>query len=379
MSTATIDGNRHQDAASETVKPSWEPLDLAEVLNGTIKLQPPTLMPREDGVCLLYPRMVHSFQGESESGKSMLLHAEAARTLAAGQQVLFIDFESDQVTVVNRLLMLGASAENILKGLHYIRPETHPMSMTADRSAWERLLSTRYTLAVIDGVTEAFSVFGVKSIDNDEVSTWGRNVPRTIANRTGAAVVVIDHVTKDAATRGRFAIGAQAKMSYLTGASYTVEVIKPLGVGLRGQLSIRVGKDRPGLVRPNSGPYRSSDRTQQAAVATIDSTDGQTISYTLEAPRAGVDSTVSTPSTFRYTYFMEQISVLLEQVGIPTSKRGIRAAIKGDNGKLDDALATLNAEGYVQTTSTGSVSVRPYRQTADPGSDKYDPSVPLAA
>lgn len=78
------------------------------------------------------------------------------------------------------------------------------------------MLARPYDLAVIDGVTEAFAVFGVSSVDNDEVTTWGRQVPRKIAQRTGAAVVVVDHVTKG---RGRFAIGAQAKMSYLTGAS----------------------------------------------------------------------------------------------------------------------------------------------------------------
>ena len=351
---------------------TWAPLDLTNVLNGTLVLRQPTLMPRTDGHCLLYPGMVHSMQGESESGKSMLAQAEAARTIHAGNLVLYIDHESDQVTVVNRLLKLGATPEDIRHGLDYVRPEAHPMAATADTVAWQALLAKPYALAIIDGVTEAFSIFGVKSNDNDEVTSWGRHVPRTIADRTGAAVVVIDHVTKSAEGRGRFAIGAQAKMSYLTGASYGVEVIKPLGVGMRGELSIRVGKDRPGLVRPQSGTYRAGDRTQQAAIAIIDSTDGETIQYTLEPPRA-TDPT-GQHNTFRFTYFMEAISRLLEDAGKPVSKRGIRAAVKGDNGKLDEALASLITEGYATTTPQGTTSAKPYRQTDDPQSDKYDPT-----
>ena len=89
-------------------------------------------------------------------------------------------------------------------------------------------------MAVIDGVTDALGVFGCLTKDNDDVARRIRKVPKMIADRTGAAVVLIDHVTKDAGNRGRFAIGGQAKMAGLTGAAYTVDVIDPLGRGMRG-------------------------------------------------------------------------------------------------------------------------------------------------
>src|SRR5690606_2761547 len=80
---------------------------------------------------------------------------------------------------------------------------------------------------------------------------------------------------------GRFAIGGQSKMASLTGAAYTVEVAEPLGVGRRGILSIRVAKDRPGLVRGPGGAFRASDRTQAVAKVTVDSTpeDGPMVSF----------------------------------------------------------------------------------------------------
>jgi len=305
-------------------------------------------MLRSDGAALLYPAKVHGVHGESESGKSMLMHAVAAQELRAGRDVLFIDFESDQGTVGNRLIMLGAKPEHIMAHLSYVRPDCNPFAITDEREAWHGMLERRFSLAVIDGVTEAFSVFGVKSIDNDEVTAWGRQVPRQIAERTGAAVVVIDHVTKDSEGRGRFAIGAQAKMSYLTGASYSVEVIQPLGVGMAGKLAIRIGKDRPGLVRPHGGSWRKSDRTQEIAVALIDSTDMRTIQYALVPPREALES----PHVTRHEEMMQQISMAITQSPTAPSFRNIDTLVRGKQEDKRAAITELVNTGHI-VTSTG--------------------------
>lgn len=251
--------------------PSWLPVDLSTHLDGSHKPVVPTLLARTDGVCLLYPGLIHSLHGESESGKSLAAQHLAAQQIMAGNDVLFIDFESDAATVIERLLMLGATPQAIRDHFTYIRPEVDPRAST-ELPAWHAMLARSYILAVIDGVTDSLGVFGYSTKDNDEVAAWMRVLPKNIANRTGAAVAVIDHVTKDNDSRGRFAIGAQAKMSGLTGAGYTVEVAEALGRGLRGVIVLRVGKDRPGYVRGESGPMRKSDRTQEAARITVDST-----------------------------------------------------------------------------------------------------------
>ena len=121
-------------------------------------------------------------------------------------------------------------------------------------------------------MTDALGIFGCSTIDNDDVAGWIRTVPKQIAARTGAAVVLIDHVTKDTSTRSRWAIGGQAKMAGLTGAAYTVEVVRPLGRGMRGEVVLRIAKDRPGAVRPHCGSFSKKDRTQEAARIVVDST-----------------------------------------------------------------------------------------------------------
>ena len=81
--------------------------------------------------------------------------------------------------------------------------------------------------------------------------------------------------TKDKETRGRFAIGGQAKLATIDGAAYLVEPLEALAPGRIGSLTVRVTKDRPGFVRKIAGLYRKSDRTQEVAVITIDSTRDQ--------------------------------------------------------------------------------------------------------
>lgn len=330
---------------------TWTPLDLTDYLNGTHKPAQARLMARTDGVHLLYPGHVHSIIGESESGKSMLTLAVVAETLGAGERVLFVDYESDPATVLDRLVKLGADPADIAARLDYVRPEVDPLNGPwIDARAFQQLQGTVYALAVMDGVTEALSVSGVASIDNDDVTGWVRRVPRALARSTGAAVVLVDHVTKSAEGRGRFAIGAQAKMSALDGAAYIVEPVAPLGVGMCGRLAVRVGKDRPGRVRGHGGAWRKSDRTQAVAVAVIDSTDPARIVYTLEPPAREVD-----PEEARQQLDTERRAAVLAWVRDrpePPSLNGICAAVPGRKKDTTAIVRELIDAGEL-TTSPG--------------------------
>lgn len=349
----------------EYTPPSWKPLDLTAYINGTHKALQPTVMARTDGQCMLYPGMVHAFNGESESCKSMMAQHETVRQLVAGKRCLYIDFESDAGSVTSRLLMMGASPEQIRKNLDYIRPDVDPVTFADETTEWHQILKNKYALVVIDGVTEAFAVFGVKSIDNDEVTAWGRRVPRQIASRTGAAVIVVDHVTKSSEGRGRFAIGAQAKMSYLTGAAYMVEIISPVGVGMVGRVALRIGKDRPGQVRPASGEWRKGDRTQETAIVTIDSTVPNTIRCTVEPPRrAASDNALPTD-------LMESISRCIEDSPAPPSFRKINQLVSGKDESKRAAISLLEADGFISIlpgarNSHEHHSLKPFRASSGP-------------
>ena len=358
----------------EVVPASWGSVDLTSYLDGTYSAPQPTLMPRTDGVRLLYPGHVHSFHGESESGKSWVAQAEVARLLTADRPVLYIDFESDPASIAGRLLELGVKGEAITAHLDYRRPERSYRD-PAEYQAWLDMLDATYDLAVVDGVTDAIGLFGVKSTDNDEVAQFMRTFPRRLANATGAAVVLIDHVTKDKETRGRFAIGGQAKMASLDGAAYVVDVIEPLGRDLRGVLAIRVAKDRPGTVRGHCGPMRKEDRTQEAARFILDAT-GDALTTTLEP----FEDDRNEAGDFRPTVLMERCSKAIEALpGIGV--RAIADVVPGNRGARQEALSRLVEEGFI-TRDLGPrnaavyTSLKPFRDDDNDHRSHRSPTVP---
>jgi hypothetical protein len=103
---------------------------------------------------------------------------------------------------------------------------------------------------VIDGITEAMTLMGLKILDNTDVAVFLAKVARPLAAR-GCAVLLLDHVTKDRETRGRGAIGAQHKLAGVD-VAYTIDVIRPFGRGLEGLSRLTVTKDRPGFIRAAS-------------------------------------------------------------------------------------------------------------------------------
>lgn len=330
--------------------PSWAPIDPTAFIDGTYEPQKPTIMARVDGVHLLYPAAVHSFAGESESGKSWLgLHAMAER-LKAGEFVAMIDYESTPAVVFRRLLLMGVPGEALRERFHYLRPEVDPSTLAREHLAFEELLSRSYAVVVLDGVTEALGTFAVPSKDNDEVSKWVRAIPRRIAHETGAALVLIDHVVKDSEARGRFAIGAQAKLAALDGAAYMVEVIEPLGVGMVGRLSMRVAKDRPGEIRPHAGAYRKGDRTQEAAVVLVDSSQPGRTAITVQEPRtaeAAAEDGKNKGKGFQPTGYMQRVSKVLEAAGAALSKNAIVDAVGGNRTHIYAAIVELTQDGFI--------------------------------
>jgi AAA domain len=354
--------------------PSWSPVDLTDVLSGAREPLVPSLFRRSDGQCLLYPGLVHSFHGESESGKSLIIQIECVYLVNNGQKVLYVDFESDAESVVNRLVEFGADAAAVARNFRYVQPEVRPDS-GEERRAWEEILSDSYALAVIDGVTDALSIFGCSTIDNDELAGWIRTVPKQIAAHTGAAVVLVDHVTKDASTRNRWAIGGQAKMAGLTGAAYTVEVTAPLGRGLRGEVLLRIGKDRPGNVRPQCGAFSKKDRTQEAARIVIDST-GESPTVTIGTPVVSAGGDSLDPQTFRPTRLMQRASEVIERQPGELTKNKVAEKAGGKKQHTLSGIDILLFEGYLSTQSGRNgypvyTSEKPYRETEDPESDRY--------
>lgn len=244
----------------ETPPTTWRPVDLTDALAG-IDVPPPELWHRTDNVPLIYQSRVHWFQGESESCKSWAAQVVTGLELAAGNNVLYIDYEDDDRGVVARLLALGTPVEAIRDHLVYIRPDEplrdHRGRYTdAVADLHDALEDRTYRLCVIDGVTEAMTTEGLDMLSNTDIASWMRLIPKRIST-LGPAVVCIDHVTKNGETQGRYAIGGQHKLAGVTGAAYRFTALRPIarateGTPVTGTVAVTVMKDRPGYVRGRS-------------------------------------------------------------------------------------------------------------------------------
>ncbi|WP_367575299.1 AAA family ATPase [Streptomyces griseoaurantiacus] len=233
---------------------SWEPQNLTAILAGTAEPITPTVGYREDGPGLFYPGRTHWVAAESESGKTWFALLACRQEIERGNAVVYVDFEDDAAGVVGRLLTLGADPEQVAARFLYVRPDGRPSEVDAAAFV-EQLRAARPSLAVVDGVTEAMSLFGLDPLKLDDVPRFTRQMIRPLV-LAGAAVVALDHVVKAADSRGRYAIGSAHKLNGLNGAMYVLETVQRIRVGETGRSRVRVSKDRPAGIRRHALPGR---------------------------------------------------------------------------------------------------------------------------
>lgn len=318
--------------------PTWRPRDLEDVLDGTYKPPQPTIGRRNDGIGLFYPGRMHSVVGESEGGKTWFALMAVASELAAGNAVVFLDFEDDAPGVVGRLLALGASVQDIRDRFAYIRPE-EPLTVGINRlEIGQALNDLRPTFVPVDGVTEGMAMHGMELKDNTDIAKFGRMLLRPIAEM-GAAVATLDHVTKDREGRGRYAIGGVHKLNGINGAMYVLENRTPFGIGLTGKTTVRIAKDRPGQLRRHSLPHSSG--MHWFADFVLKSHDATFTEASLYPP-------VEDDKPFRPEQVMKKIAAALERANEPLGVNDVQDRVGGKKDVTRTALAALVDEGYVE-------------------------------
>ncbi len=151
---------------------SWESVDLGPVLRGERVTLPPSVLTRDDGICLLYPGRLNAAIGETESLKSWFAALAAKQELAAGHHVIYLDFEDTPETAVERLRALGTTVEQIGSLFTYMQPEG-PFDDLAKIMVDEAIAKRGApTLVVSDGVTEAMSLAGLDPRDGSDVAAF---------------------------------------------------------------------------------------------------------------------------------------------------------------------------------------------------------------
>lgn len=231
-------------------------VDLTAILNGTYQPLQPTVGQLADGTALLYPGEIHDIHGYSGSGKSWVGLALAVQEIKAGNGVLWVDYEQSPAIVVNRLRELGLSTEEIADQFGYMRPESFPFSGSQAELEYTAALANNFTLVVLDGVNQSFSLAGFDTHSTDDANQWHRLVPLKAA-KTGAAVVQIDHTVKNKEGDVTHAFGAQGKRANVAVSIGAVQTNAALRPGHTGKLDLVIYKDRHGELLGRSEPYKN--------------------------------------------------------------------------------------------------------------------------
>ncbi len=345
------------DEFAEALATSWAPVDVGPVLDGllagTLARPVPTVAAIRDGLALLYAGKVNGIAGESGCGKTWTALAACTQELAAGHAVVFIDYEDDAAGIVARLIDMGAPPEQIRRGFVYVHPDER-FDVVAAEQVSRTLAACRPSLVVIDSTGEGLALEGLDPNADEKVSGWFRRLPRRIAD-TGAAVLVLDHVTKTDDS-GLWPIGSQRKRAAVSGAQYMQRTARPFAKGQPGTAVLVCAKDR-------HGAYRAGERVAELTVTP----NGVHVTVDIIAA-----DTAPEPGAFRPTVLMEKVSRAVEHAAGPLSARGIEQLVTGKATYVRQAIHHLVSEGYL-TTAAGSrgatmhTLAKPYREADEPG------------
>lgn len=242
--------------------------DVAAIIaNGVERRVPDAGGVRNDGVRLAYHGAVNGLVGPPESGKTLVAIAQACDEIKAGGSVLHVDGDHNGAdSTIAHYLAGGVDRENLgdpsRNRYVELRSADHLRRVVADAAEWKP------SIVIIDSIGEVVPLFGGDSNSNDDYRRIHREVILPFA-RLGAAVLVLDHVTK-ADPAGGYAIGAGSKKAAIDGSYLAVANVEPFVPGVGGAAALTILKDRHGGLRAAS----PSGKAPTAAVFRLDSRGG---------------------------------------------------------------------------------------------------------
>jgi hypothetical protein len=317
---------------------SWIPKEIGE--SELEEEEPPSMLRREDGNCLLYAGKINAIFGESESGKTWIALEAIRQELEKNNIVFYLDFEDSARSILNRLKTLRVNSDKF-KMFRYANPD-EPLGEGIGEIMRTQIMAYLPTLIVVDGVNAAMNLLGLDLEKNKDATHFSQKVLKPL-RIGGAGILTIDHVTKSKDNRGNYAIGAQAKRADIDGAAFAVSVALPFGRGIDGALDITCTKDRPGFVRAICPDAKT------VGVANLKSLPDGGIAVSISGGTVKLSTRESK---------MEAVSDLLAKVGYEMGRNQIAEHLRTEgipisNDELKFVLETLVSTGFVTYRKDG--------------------------
>jgi len=349
---ATANGHTADpDATTNT----WQPENLIQLAAN------PPAPPTIGG--LLYPAKRTVLSGETESMKTWLALILCKAELDIGLTVAWVDLDAmGPGALLNRLRLLGVDDQAIADRFLYYEPDKPLNKDTYTQPIADLIEERAIRLCVIDAFNPILSMHALDPNSTTDVERFWQLYADPIAD-AGAAPTLLDHVVKNAETRGKYAYGSERKAS---GAIVHIgfQPLEMLTQGGRGRSVLNVHKDRPGyLQRPSIGRLVIDASTQP-------------FTYHIEP-----DKSHDQEGGFRPTTLMEKVSRQLERETHPLSTKQIEEVKLGKADYVRKALTSLTEDGYIRRDEgpRGAIlysSIRPFREADSPAKTTSSPPRP---
>jgi len=225
-------------------------IDLREFILNGCQPELPTVADVGIGTGMLYAGRINEIHGEPGTGKSNIAIAMSNAVMKSGGTVLYIDPEDVPAGFTRRSLQLGADPEHLIHRCHYLNDSSPVEILAAQRWA----VVHRPELVVIDGMAECMAAAGKNEDKAEDVLQFMQELVRPFAEKSGAAILISDHVTKSWEDRGLWSRGSGAKMGRYDGVSYALSLIEAYSPGQAGAVLLTVAKDRNGGVGVKGKP-----------------------------------------------------------------------------------------------------------------------------
>jgi hypothetical protein len=312
---------------------NWQPLNLA-----TSDYDTPPQPPDIGG--LLYGGKRHVISGPPESIKTVITWILALEHLRAGNTIAVVDFEMGPYATRRLLLDLGFTLDEISRRVVYYDAPSEPTTLDI-----EAMVEQDITFVVIDAAAGAYDASGLDDNKRQDVEKFARAWVRPLF-AAGITTVLIDHVTKNSETRGKYMIGSERKLGGVD-VHLGLEVVgQPITRGGTTVVKVRVHKDRGAhLARPVA-----------AEVELCSHPETHRITWQWRATAdADADS-----NGWRPTVYMERVSRHLEQHGEMTRTAIYKAGL-GKREYLVQAVDCLISDGNLTEVGSRLVPVNTYR------------------
>lgn len=311
--------------------------DVDAILDGGLPPAPtPKYGRRADGVALLYEQQVNMLFGDPEGGKTWVALAATADALINGERGLILDMDHNGVgATLARLLALGVPADTLRDRSRflYVEPEDklHVLTIVMDMATWQP------HIVVVDSLGELIPLFGSSSNSADDFTLVHSRVLKPFA-KSGACVVLIDHLSKGADSRAFGPGGTAAKRRAIGGVSIRVRVKDAFTPGQGGSAYLTVNKDRHGGLRKHCP---TGDREPLAGIFKLSEYAGGLLEAEISAPKDGESAPKSFSISGSDSERAEADAAALNDLDpAPKSKRDVQDRMGWGSDRATEALRT---------------------------------------